>query len=70
VEFQVIKDIPLNLKIKLEQMASPLTIQVGYIAAPTGKRVHFFLSHDNKEPSQANHMLKFINPSLIKIEGT
>ena len=39
-EFQIIAGIPLNLKIKIEMMLSPLNLFVSYLGVPkAGKRV-------------------------------
>jgi len=55
VEFQVIKDLPINLKLKLSMMLSPMNLFISYLGAPkAGKRVHFYLSDHDKEPTVVN----------------
>ena len=70
LEHYLVKDIPLNLKLKLEQMLSPLNFFISYPQAAASKRVHFFLSHSNKEPSLGNHEWKYLNPTTVKVDGT
>jgi hypothetical protein len=69
VDFHLVKDIPLNLKVKLDTMLSPLTIFISYPHSSSSKKISFYLSHTNKEPSSSNCTIKYLNPTTVKVEG-
>ena len=64
-EYTLIKDIPLNLRIRVEQKLSPLKLYFNYPI----KSLNVFLSFDCKEPSENEYKLKYFNPSRVIIEA-
>ena len=65
-DFNLIKDIPINLRIRVENKLSPLKLHFTYAI----KSLNVYLSFECKEPSDSEFKFKYFNPSRVLVEAT
>lgn len=71
-EFDIFKNISLNLKLRLYEKPGPLTLTFTYRSSAMAKSVMLYVSHTTKEPTQHSNMASHIlsrSPMKIKVAG-
>lgn len=71
-EFDLYKNISLNLKLRLYEKPGPLTISFSYLSPAMTKSVMLYTSHTTKEPSQSSNMASCVlskSPTKITLTG-